>query len=69
LLLFSWLTFDTEQPVPVLEAIGAMDVQFGGCNHGLLHYKLGSWTDGFIVINRVAQDNLALCESLANPAD
>lgn len=65
--------FREAEPVPVLEAIGSMDVQFGGCNQGLLHYNLdtlgGSKFDGFIVIHRLAADNLELCESLAHPAD
>jgi hypothetical protein len=61
--------FREASPVPVLEAIGTIDVQFGGCNQALLHYKLGWWTDGFIVIHRIAADNLALCESLAYPAE
>jgi len=61
--------FREASPAPVLEAIGTIDVQFGGCNQALLQYKLGSWTEGSIVIHRIGADNLAICESLAYPAE
>ena len=65
--------FREAEPVPVLEAIGTIDVQFGSCNQALLDYNLestlGSIYGGLIVIHRVAADNLGLCESLAHPVD
>jgi formylglycine-generating enzyme required for sulfatase activity len=59
--------FDSEDPKPETgqDPIGTMEVQFSGCNEGLVSYdipSLGLTSAG--PIERITLDNVSLCESL-----
>jgi len=58
--------FNQGTPVPMLNQIGHMSVQFDSCNSGILTFYLpGVSASGAIPIQRVSPDNVALCEALA----
>lgn len=58
--------FNQAMPVPVLEEIGSISLEFQHCNHGTATYDLpGISASGVMPIQRVALDNVALCETLS----
>jgi hypothetical protein len=59
--------FDSpEPPVNTPEKVGSMDITWTGCNAGEVTYDLPSLgLAGVIPIERLALDNIALCEALA----
>jgi hypothetical protein len=60
--------FQDSLAVPVLEPVGSISLQFGGCDNGGVSYDLpGILSSGLIQIRRVASDNVALCEAQAHP--
>jgi len=60
--------FDRMQPEPVNSgpgSVGSMEVTFESCHRGVITYDLpGLGLSGEIPIQRVANDNVALCEAL-----
>lgn len=59
--------FDSEDPKPETDQdpIGTMEVQFSGCNEGLVSYDIPSLgLTGAVPIERITLDNVSLCESL-----
>ena len=57
--------FDTGQPVPAEDPHGAILLQFENCNSGSVTYDLlanGVSFEGFIPIQRVNTENVALCQ-------
>lgn len=64
--------FDAATPAASTDpaGIGTMTIEFAGCNEALLNYDLPALNlAGSIPLERVADDNLALCESLAAESD
>jgi sugar lactone lactonase YvrE len=62
--------FDSAQPVPTtdLAGDGTMTLEFADCTEGLVKYEITSLgISGIIPIERIALDNVALCEALSNP--
>jgi len=60
--------FDKEEPSPVTDQddYGTMTLKFTHCNEGLLSYEIPSLgLSGEVPIERVAGDNIPLCETLA----
>jgi hypothetical protein len=58
--------FDAVTPGPVLQEIGSISLQFEHCNYGTVTYDLPSIAaTGVIPIQRIAPDNVPLCETLA----
>lgn len=58
--------FDAAEPVVTAVQDGEVVVEFSGCNAGTVSYDLHSvGRQGVIPIERVALDNVALCEALA----
>jgi beta-glucanase (GH16 family) len=58
--------FDSAEPAVENAAVGTMTVEFADCFDGLITYDLpSSGVSGEIPIERIANDNTALCESLA----
>jgi hypothetical protein len=60
--------FDAEQPSPVTDAAGdgTMTIEFADCNQALVTYSITSLgISGEVPIERIAHDNIPLCESLA----
>lgn len=56
--------FDTSPPEPVLDVIGSIVLQFEDCNKGSVIYDLPTISkSGVIPIERVATDNVAVCEA------
>ncbi|MBT8054445.1 MAG: hypothetical protein HKN57_14525 [Xanthomonadales bacterium] len=61
--------FDSGVPVPTQAPDGTMTVTFNGCNSGTVAYDIPSiGRQGVVPIQRVALDNVALCEALNTPA-
>jgi cyclophilin family peptidyl-prolyl cis-trans isomerase len=61
--------FDSGTPEPGSVKDGTLTVEFSDCNTGLVRYDIPSVDrQGEISIQRVAADNIALCEALAEPA-
>jgi hypothetical protein len=59
--------FDQTAPAPVLREIGSISLHFEHCNSGTVTYDLpGISATGVIRIQRVALDNVALCETLTD---
>jgi hypothetical protein len=62
--------FDQNPPVPVHEPMGSILLQFYDCNSGSVTYEMPDiGRDGVIPIQRVAPDNVTLCEQLGQPSD
>jgi len=62
--------FDSTEPVPASEPAGTILLHFNGCNSGTVTYDIPSINrTGVIPIERVAQDNVALCEMIVGAAD
>jgi sugar lactone lactonase YvrE len=62
--------FDAAQPPATtdLAGDGTLTLEFADCNDGLVNYEITSLgISGEIPIQRIALDNVALCEALANP--
>lgn len=58
--------FDTSPPEPVLNMDGTITIEFSNCNAGTVTYDIPSiGRQGVIPIERIALDNVPLCESLA----
>ena len=61
--------FDSGVPAPVPAPDGTMVVTFTGCNQGTVAYDIPSiGRQGVVPIQRIALDNVALCEELNTPA-
>lgn len=57
--------FDSTEPAVSREADGEIILEFSGCNSGTVTYDIPSiGRQGIVPIQRVALDNVALCESL-----
>jgi hypothetical protein len=57
--------FDSTEPEPVSEPGGTILLHFDGCNSGTVTYDIPSiGRNGTLPIERVAQDNVALCETI-----
>jgi hypothetical protein len=62
--------FDAAVPAPSTDASGSgsMTIEFADCNQALVTYQIDSPPlSGEIPIERIALDNVGLCESLATP--
>jgi hypothetical protein len=62
--------FDAAEPPAItdLDGYGSMTVEFTDCSSGLVQYEISSLSiSGEIPIERIALDNVALCESLSAP--
>jgi len=61
--------FNSSDPLPVQDTIyGSMILEFSDCSQGSVSYNFPTAGQaGEFTINRVANDNTALCESLINP--
>jgi len=56
--------FDTGSPAPTQTKDGTVIVEFSGCNSGSITYDIPSIDRGGVIpIQRIALDNVALCES------
>jgi hypothetical protein len=59
--------FNATNPIPGQESDGSIQVDFGGCNAATVTYDITSaGVSGEIPIERIALDNLPVCEALAN---
>jgi len=57
--------FDTSPPQPVREVVGTLVLRFEDCNTGSVAYDFPAISrSGVIPIQRVAIDNVAVCEAL-----
>jgi hypothetical protein len=62
--------FDSAQPPAEtdLDGDGTLTIKFAGCNEALVSYEITSLgISGVIPIQRIVEDNVALCEALAKP--
>jgi N-acetylneuraminic acid mutarotase len=62
--------FDSEEPATSTDpdGDGTMTLEFADCTEGLVNYEITSLgISGEIPIQRIVQDNVPLCEALANP--
>jgi formylglycine-generating enzyme required for sulfatase activity len=62
--------FDAAEPVPSTDLAGddTLTLEFADCTEGLVNYEITSLgISGEIPIQRIALDNVALCEALASP--
>jgi hypothetical protein len=58
--------FDATLPVPELDPVGSILLQFDDCYSGMITYELpGIGRSGSIPIERVASDNIALCKAMS----
>ena len=60
--------FDAPEPIPSTDPAGdgSMTLEFAGCNEGIVSYEITSLDiSGEFPIERIALDNVPLCESLA----
>ncbi len=58
--------FDASPPEPVQNADGTITIEFSNCNAGTVTYDIPSiGRQGVVPIERVAKDNVPLCEWLA----
>lgn len=58
--------FDAAEPMPESNPNGSVTIQFGGCNAATVSYDVASaGLEGAIVIERIATDNVAICEAAA----
>lgn len=62
--------FDSEEPKPVSVTDGTIQLHFDSCNSGTVSYQISSiGRTGVVPIERVALDNVALCEALTGSAN
>ena len=62
--------FDSAEPATSTDpdGDGTLTLEFAGCTEGLVNYEITSLgISGEIPIQRIVQDNVPLCEALANP--
>lgn len=60
--------FDSGVPAPTGAPYGTMTIWFNSCSEGVIDYDIPSVpVSGRIIITRVANDRVALCEELADP--
>jgi len=60
--------FDSTKPVPTGTIDGTITLEFADCNEGTVSYDIPSLNlQGKIPIQRLASDNVALCNKLNNP--
>jgi sugar lactone lactonase YvrE len=62
--------FDSAQPPATtdLDGDGTLTIKFAGCNEATVSYEITSLgISGVIPIQRIVEDNVALCEALAKP--
>jgi len=62
--------FDSAEPAASTDpdGDGTMNLEFADCTEGLVNYEITSLgISGEIPIQRIVQDNVPLCEALANP--
>jgi len=60
--------FDSAEPVVENEVDGTMVVEFENCARGVVRYNITSVNrQGEVPIQRVTEDNIALCETLSEP--
>jgi hypothetical protein len=60
--------FDAALPLPELNSVGSIFLQFQDCNAGMITYELpGIGRNGSIPIERIASDNVARCEAMMTP--
>jgi hypothetical protein len=62
--------FDSAEPAASVEldGDGTLTLEFADCTEGLVSYEITSLgISGKIPIQRITPDNVALCETLANP--
>ena len=58
--------FDSAEPEPEQTPDGTMTIHFSGCKAGTVVYNIPSVNrQGVVPIERIALDNVALCEELA----
>jgi plastocyanin len=58
--------FDAAQPMPESNPDGSVTIQFDGCNAATVSYDVASaGLEGEIAIQRIATDNVAICEAAA----
>ena len=58
--------FDSPLPAPLSEEIGEIYVEFSSCNSGTVDYEIPDLgLQGVVPIERIALDNIALCEILS----
>ena len=58
--------FDSSQPAPFSEEVGEVYVEFSSCNSGTIAYDMPDLgLQGVVPIERIAMDNIALCEILS----
>jgi len=58
--------FDSPEPAPLSEEIGEIYVEFSSCNSGTVAYEIPDLDlQGEVPIERIALDNVALCEILS----
>lgn len=58
--------FDSPQPAPLSEEIGEIYVEFSSCNSGTVNYDMPDLgLQSVVPIERIALDNIALCEILS----
>ena len=57
--------FDSAEPVPTSQPDGTVVLEFSSCSRGTVTYDIDSigW-QGLIPIERIALDNITLCEAL-----
>ena len=62
--------FDSTEPVPESTPGGTIQIHFDDCSSGTVSYDIPSINQvGVIPIQRVAVDNVALCETLSDPVE
>ena len=61
--------FDASPPEPTSQKDGDMLLEFSGCNAGTITYTIPSINrQGTVPVERIALDNIPLCETLATQA-
>ena len=62
--------FDSPEPAAVSAPVGTMTVEFADCYEGLITYDItAAGVSGEIPIERITNDNTALCETLSTGGD
>jgi len=62
----TFFPFHSTRPAPTQTVDGSILLEFIRCNSGTVTYDLGSSNaSGVVPIQRIANDNVAVCEALA----